>query len=162
MKKLFLYSLITVFSCLQTVAQQLVTDSIAQVQKDSSESARFWKEREIYWKQYNDSVKESQKEDINRYKLYKTQNTWTFIKLDTQTGKTWQVQFSVQGSSYRYQVVLDKTSKLSSSDLVISGRFELYPTDNMYNFILLDRINGRCWQVQWSQDVENRLIFKID
>ncbi|MCQ2578554.1 MAG: hypothetical protein MJ176_08500 [Treponema sp.] len=33
-----------------------------------------------------------------RYRLFPTQNTWTFLKLDTITGKIWQVQFSVKGS----------------------------------------------------------------
>ena len=30
-----------------------------------------------------------------RFRLYETQNMWTFIMLDTYTGKNWQVQFSV-------------------------------------------------------------------
>ena len=29
-----------------------------------------------------------------RYKLYPTQNMWTFLKLDTETGRIWQVQYS--------------------------------------------------------------------
>lgn len=29
--------------------------------------------------------------DIERFKLFPTQNMWTFIKLDTQTGQMWQV-----------------------------------------------------------------------
>ena len=32
-----------------------------------------------------------------RFCLYETQNMWTFIMLDTYTGKNWQVQFSVKG-----------------------------------------------------------------
>lgn len=31
------------------------------------------------------------------YRLFKTQNTWTFIKLNTRTGQMWQMQFDVQG-----------------------------------------------------------------
>ena len=31
-------------------------------------------------------------------------------------------------------------------------RFKLYPTQNIYTFLLLDTINGRTWQVQWSLD----------
>ncbi|MEI6662551.1 MAG: hypothetical protein WCL01_10525 [Comamonadaceae bacterium] len=34
------------------------------------------------------------------------------------------------------------------------GRFTLYPTRNMYNFILLDQDVGRTWQIQWSTDKE--------
>ena len=37
-----------------------------------------------------------------------------------------------------------------------NGRFFLYPTQNMYNFILLDQIDGRTWQVQWSTEKSQR------
>ena len=37
-----------------------------------------------------------------------------------------------------------------------NGRFFLYPTQNMYNFILLDQIDGRTWQVQWNIDKDKR------
>lgn len=33
-----------------------------------------------------------------RFTLYKTKNMWTFIELDTFSGRLWQVQFSVKGS----------------------------------------------------------------
>ena len=29
-------------------------------------------------------------------------------------------------------------------------RFKLYKTDNMWNFLLLDSVNGRVWQCQYS------------
>lgn len=32
---------------------------------------------------------------VERYKLFPTQNMWTFIKLDTQTGQMWQLQYSI-------------------------------------------------------------------
>ena len=37
-----------------------------------------------------------------RFRLYETQNMWTFIMLDTYTGKNWQVQFSVKGEDYMF------------------------------------------------------------
>tara|TARA_B110000902_G_scaffold202997_1_gene230645 strand:- start:316 stop:900 length:585 start_codon:yes stop_codon:yes gene_type:complete len=37
-----------------------------------------------------------------------------------------------------------------------NGRFFLYPTTNIYNFILLDQIDGRTWQVQWNIDKDKR------
>ena len=40
--------------------------------------------------------------------------------------------------------------------------FKLYPTQNMYTFILLDRINGETYQVQWSQEYSNRLVIPIN
>ena len=91
-----------------------------------------------------------------RYKLYPTKNMWTFIKLDTVTGQLWQVHYSVDDSP-RQELVLDKSEKIYYLlDEVICGRFTLYETQNMYNFILLDTIDGRCWQVQWSFKEANR------
>ena len=42
-----------------------------------------------------------------------------------------------------------------------NGRFFLYPTQNMYNFILLDQVDGRTWQVQWSTEESKRLVYRI-
>ena len=42
-----------------------------------------------------------------------------------------------------------------------AGRFELYKTQNMYNFILLDTSSGATWQVQWSMEPENRGTVRI-
>ena len=44
---------------------------------------------------------------------------------------------------------------------VIIGRFTLYPTENMWTFILLDQIDGGTWQVQWSFEAKNRLVLRI-
>jgi len=39
-----------------------------------------------------------------------------------------------------------------------NGRFKLYPTENMYNFIMVDVIDGRTWQVQWNTDKFKRIV----
>lgn len=39
-----------------------------------------------------------------------------------------------------------------------NGRFKLYPTGNMYNFLMVDVIDGRTWQVQWNIDEDKRLV----
>ena len=96
------------------------------------------------------------------FQLFKTQNTWTFLKLNTLTGQIWQVQYSVEGSQFRFETELNNRILISENyDEPICGRFTLYATDNMYNFILLDQIDGRCWQVQWSTKPENRGIVRI-
>lgn len=92
------------------------------------------------------------------FKLYPTDNMWTFIKLDTRNGKMWQVQFSIKGAEYRFETSLNTAALATDS---INGRFELYPTQNMYNFILLDKKEGTTWQVQWSTESENRGIMPI-
>jgi hypothetical protein len=94
------------------------------------------------------------------YKLYPTDNAWTFLKLNTATGQIWQVQYSVKGSDYRYETELS-TNQLVFGNADICGRFELYKTQNLWNFILLDKFDGRCWQVQWSQDRDNRAVIRI-
>ena len=97
-----------------------------------------------------------------RYQLFKTQNMWTFLKLDTATGSIWQVQYGIKGDLSRFQEPLNTDWLIVPSyDEMISGRFTLYATDNMYNFILLDQIDGRCWQVQWSSDSSERMIVRI-
>lgn len=97
---------------------------------------------------------------VARYKLFPTQNMWTFIKLDTQTGQMWQVQFSTKGDKERFEYDLNP-APLIENDKRVNGRFELYPTQNIYNFILLDQVAGKQWQVQWSFDKENQAVMPI-
>ena len=93
------------------------------------------------------------------YKLYPTDNMWTFLKLDTRTGKIWQVQYSVNSDNYGEVVVNELDLTYGSNEK--AGRFELYPTQNMYNFILLDKKEGFVAQVQWSMDADNRGLVRI-
>jgi hypothetical protein len=93
------------------------------------------------------------------YRLFSTKNLYTFIKLDTRNGKLWQVQWSTGDDAF--QVPLSLTSLVSSEEEK-NGRFFLYPTINIYNFILLDQIDGRVWQVQWNTEAKNRLVVPIN
>lgn len=95
------------------------------------------------------------------YKLFPTTNRWIFLKLNTATGQIWQVQYSIDGYEHRFQTVLDDNIRLAYNDELICGRFTLYETQNMYNFILIDQIDGRCWQVQWSIDYDTRMVLRI-
>lgn len=95
------------------------------------------------------------------YKLYATENMWTFLELDTATGIIWQVQYSVKGDDYRFKSTLNRFSLLPEGQKEIAGRFELYKTQNLYNFILVDTRDGRTWQVQWSTEPDNREIMPI-
>lgn len=97
-----------------------------------------------------------------RYRLFPTQNTWTFLKLDTVTGKIWQVQYSVNGEDYRFEAPLslkDFTETLKLERKI--GRFTLYPTRNVYNFVMLDQIDGRTYQVQWSMEPDDCFVIPI-
>lgn len=90
------------------------------------------------------------------YKLYPTENMWTFLELETFTGKIWQVQYSVSGDRFKVPINSVDLSFDFTGDLKYAGRFELYSTQNMYNFLLLDHENGQVWQVQWSLDPDKR------
>lgn len=103
-------------------------------------------------------VRQEIKENV-RYKMFPTENIWTFLKLDTRSGRMWQVQYSIN-DNYRGEVELNNTS-LVSDEVAENGRFTLYPTKNMYNFILLDQIDGKMWQVQWSIDEGNRVVIPM-
>lgn len=103
----------------------------------------------------------SEPQDGASYKLFPTRNMWTFLKLDTRNGRIWQVQFSVQDLDNSFEVPLSTTYLVDKEDEK-NGRFTLYPTSNLYNFILLDQVDGKTWQVQWSTDLKNRGIFRIN
>jgi hypothetical protein len=94
------------------------------------------------------------------YQLFPTQNYWTFIKLDTRNGKMWQVHFTVQEDGGQGELVLNSLSLVSKEEEV-NGRFTLYPTENMYSFLLLDQIDGYVYQVQWSMEKEYRFVIPI-
>lgn len=95
------------------------------------------------------------------YQLFPTENRWIFIKLNTETGQMWMVQYSTSSESDAVTCPLNPNSLLRSYDDKVNGRFTLYPTQNYYNFILLVQINGRTWQVQWSTEIANTGVWEI-
>jgi hypothetical protein len=93
------------------------------------------------------------------YRLFTTKNMYTFIKLNTRNGQMCHVQWGT-GENDHFEYPLSDTSLVNKED-ERNGRFFLYPTTNIYNFILLDQIDGRAWQVQWSAEEKNRLVLRI-
>ena len=94
------------------------------------------------------------------YQLFPTKNYWTFIKLDTRNGKMWQVHFGVEDNTKTGELILNSLPLVNKEE-EINGRFTLYPTENMYNFLLLDQISGVVVQVQWSLDATKRGIVSV-
>ena len=96
-----------------------------------------------------------------KFLLFPTKNMYIFLKLDTSTGELWMVQYStgkdspmeVKFPSWAYPLVTNEDKS--------NGRFFLYPTQNMYNFLLIDQVDGRVWQAQWSTKPENVGIIRI-
>src|SRR5262245_34631048 len=68
------------------------------------------------------------------YRLFKTFNIYTFLKLDTRDGRLWQVQWG--DKEHRFTEVINSIALVSDGKV---GRFTLYPTSNIYTFILLDQ-----------------------
>ena len=96
----------------------------------------------------------------NRYKLYKTDNLYNLLKLDTKTGKICQVQWHLDDLNKEGTWIINDKD-LSYGWGYGSNSFELYSTNNMYQFILIDKTDGRMWHVQWGIGDKNRWIRRI-
>ena len=72
----------------------------------------------------------------------------------------WQVQYDIEGEN-RFETYLNYVH-LVSKEKEVNGRFILYSTQNIYTFILLDQLDGKMWQVQWSIEAKYRLIIPIE
>jgi len=99
-------------------------------------------------------------EDIERFKLYPTTNMWTFLELDTATGLVWQVQYSADNDNERFKTILNDIVLNDSEQL--NGRWKLYPTQNMYQFLLVDVMGGAVIQIQWSTDDNRGIVGYIE
>jgi hypothetical protein len=102
----------------------------------------------------------TQKNNNAVFRLYQTVNIFTFIKLNTRTGQMWQIQHHTDEEK-RFETYLNPKS-LISTEKEENGRFTLYPTQNNYTFLLLDQIDGKTWQVQWSTKGEERFVYPIE
>ena len=91
------------------------------------------------------------------FRLFRTKNIYTFLKLDTRTGLVWQLQWSLKAD----QRFVEPINLKSLADGKNPGRFTLYPSANIFTFILLDQDDGRQWQLQWSPDADHRFIVPI-
>lgn len=110
------------------------------------------------------SAREILGDKAGRFCLYETQNMWTFIMLDTYTGRNWQVQFSVKGEDYMFATPINAiTFAYPEKTSDWTNRFQMFSTQNMWTFILLDSYNGRLWQVQYStQDLDELFCIPIN
>src|SRR5690606_5081666 len=59
------------------------------------------------------------------YRLFATNNTYNFIKLNTRNGQMWQVQWSLKDN--QFETTLSDISRVTK-DEEKNGRFFLYPT----------------------------------
>lgn len=80
------------------------------------------------------------------YRLFGTKNVFTLLKLDTRDGRIWQVQWGDKDHRFIEPLNPDPLASVGKA-----GRFTLYPTSNIYTFILLDQEAGNTWHVQWGK-----------
>jgi hypothetical protein len=107
----------------------------------------------------NVNIQQKQVSENAIYQLFPTPNMYNFIKLNTRNGKMSQVQWGVE-DKFRFETTLSDISRVNLEEEK-NGRFILYSTTNTYNLILLDQIDGRTWQVQWSTEEKNRMVMRI-
>lgn len=157
MKQLLILSILIVLCSMRSNAQQIPTSQ----KKDITDSLIMDLKRDIL---FSDSLTRSliQKMDWSsnspRYKIYSTENIYTLLRLDTRTGQVSQVQYRTNDTdgfsiNINYGIIDDSKSH--------NGRFELYPTKNMYTFIMIDTYSGDLYQVQWSTKKDKRFVERI-
>jgi hypothetical protein len=93
------------------------------------------------------------------YRLFPTTNMYTFLKLNTATGQIYQLQYGMDDTNR--MIVPLSVDILTAIKPLKPGTFTLYPTTNMWTFILVDQVAGNCWQVQWNIDKDKRMIAPI-
>ena len=112
---------------------------------------------------------------IPKYKVYPTENKEVSLKLDSATGEVWQVEIGVKTgeeiaskidfvsnkSDSTFEKVTDFSDVMKNFRVAQNGRFELFPTNNIYEFLMVDTILGTTYQVQWHNQQEKRLISAI-
>lgn len=97
------------------------------------------------------------------YRLSATDDKWTFLELETFTGRIWQVKFSPKDPDRRSKTVMNENSLVSLDDDegAFAGRFEIIKTQDAANFLLLDTSDGRTWQIQWASDPKDFRLIRI-
>ena len=78
------------------------------------------------------------------------------------TGEIHEVQFSVDDETrfgQRHSEGVISAFKLTGKEPV--DRFDLVSTENIYTFLLLDKIGGTVWQIQWGKNKTKVNIFNF-
>ena len=95
------------------------------------------------------------------FRLFATDNVWTQLLLDTRDGRVWQVCFTVNADGFSGKAPIS-VKPLVDDIGAKPGRFTLYPTANMWTFLLLDQEDGRVWQCQFAPEAKNRFILPLE
>ena len=93
------------------------------------------------------SAREISGDKESRFRLYETQNMWTFILLDSYNGRLWQVQYSAQDLDNLFCIPINKYELVSDNENCI---FSIQPLTSMYQYYLINDRTGDMWKFQWS------------
>ena len=96
--------------------------------------------------------------DHPRYRIFKTQNMWNLLLLDTRTGQLWQVQYTIDAKGDRTVIPISTEILADGNE---DGRFSLTVTENMWTSILVDTKDGRLWQCQFDIKDDDRFCIRI-
>ena len=84
---------------------------------------------------------------------------WTFIMLDSFTGRLWQVQYDTRSLDNLLCVSINE-EVLETGDRSI---FSIQPMTSMYQYYLINNESGAMWQFQWTtQGPDYRWIKRIN
>jgi hypothetical protein len=74
---------------------------------------------------------------------------YTMLELNTATGAIAVLQWALEDNK-RFKQDFTAAPITVNPDKLQRGRFTLYPTTNIFTFVLLDQTTGATWQFQWS------------
>jgi len=161
--------------------------------QDTIPATKILTQKEAYMSKMLELKKDYNTKD--RYVVYPTENIYTSLLLDTQTGRIWQLQISLGDTptsrvvlsdryllydefemKYQYEKSLREWEETPEeqrdndykpniefykSSIGKIGQFKMYPTKNMYNFIMINTEVGTTYQVQWSTEEEGRMVIAL-
>ena len=107
---------------------------------------------------FEEQMQENTKE-LPVYKMIATENIHILLKWNTRTGEVWMTQYALSGTD-ALEHLLPSAINIASEDSW-NGRFELYPTKNMFNFIMVDTYYGTTYQVQWNTKDDNCFVVPL-
>ena len=81
------------------------------------------------------------------FELYPTESNLVFLRLDTRFGYIWMVEGSTDSITHEQIIIQDHPLDFDNDPFI--GRFELFPTQNIYNFMLIDKKLGHVRQIQY-------------
>ena len=95
------------------------------------------------------------------YRLFDTTNINTLLALETSSGRVYQIHPGIGENAIKGIIAINSVDLSPESASISDNRFTLYPTKNIFTFILVDQQNGRFWSVQWNYENEKRFINQL-